>query len=65
MAIKMIHREWCPYSEDFRKEFIADAEADVADLPECCTGSTALISDGGKVYIVNASGEWVEFGVEV
>lgn len=65
MAYKVISEEWCPYNEAYRKEFIADTEADVASLPECCTGSSALVSDSGKVYIVNASGAWVEFGAEV
>lgn len=65
MAFKMISQQWCPYNEDYRKEFIADAESDVASLPTCCAGSSALVSDSGKVYIVNASGKWVEFGAEV
>ena len=65
MAFKMIFQEWCPYNEAYRKEFIADAESDVATLPKCCTGSSALVSESGKVYIVNASGEWNEFGAEV
>ena len=32
--------------------------ADVASLPPCCTGSSALVVDTGEVYMVNASGVW-------
>lgn len=47
---------------DFRREFILDSEADVADLPAAYPGSIAMVVDGSsKVYMVNASGEWKEF----
>jgi hypothetical protein len=65
MAFKMISQEWCPYHEAYREEYIVDTESDVASLPICCAGSFALVSDSGKVYIVNASGKWVEFGAGV
>lgn len=65
MAIQRINREWCAYSEGYRDEFIADTEADVANLPACCAGSSALVSATGKIYMVNASCQWVEFGGEV
>lgn len=64
MAIEMISKEWCPCVEDSRKEFLVDTEADVNSLPKCCTGSTALVTATGNVYIVNASGRWVAFGSE-
>lgn len=45
-----------------REKFIMDSEADVTSLPQCCTGSIAIVAKGGKTYMVNASGEWVEAG---
>lgn len=65
MAIKMIDKEWCAEVKAYRKEFIIDGKADIANLPECCVGSTALVVATGDVYVVNASGEWVDFNVEV
>ena len=65
MAFKWIGKVWCPYAKDYRKEFICDTDADVENLPECPSGSSALVAASGKVYVVNASGKWVEFGAEV
>lgn len=62
MAIKEIGRKWCASVGNYRKKFIIDSEEDVGNLPKCCTGSTAIVAEGGKTYIVNASGEWVAFG---
>lgn len=64
MAIELLNEKWCPYREAEQKEFLVDTDADVANLPECCPGSTALVAATGNVYIVNASGNWVEFGGE-
>lgn len=44
------------------KKFILDTEADVADLPPCQPSSLAVVAKGGKSFMVNASGEWVEHG---
>lgn len=63
MAYKLIRTVWEPEVVNV-KEFILDAEADVATLPECVPGSTALVCASGNVYIVNASGQWVKFGGE-
>lgn len=62
MAIKKVNREWNPYLGDYKRDFIVDTEADVANLPECSTGSSALVIESGAVYIVNTSGNWVAFG---
>ena len=62
MAYKLVGRSWNPSQQGFTDEYIADTEADVADLPECITGSTALVVESGAVYMVNASGVWAEFG---
>lgn len=61
MAIKMTDREWCGIECDYRCSFIMDDAADAANLPKCAAGSTALVAkSGGALYIVNASGAWVE-----
>jgi hypothetical protein len=62
MAYKQISREWCAYVSAYKEEFICDTDADFAQLPECSTGSAALSVASGKVRVVNASGEWVDFG---
>lgn len=62
MAIKRINREYCACLDDYKQDFIVDTEADVATLPECCTGSSALVVESGAVYMVNASGVWAVFG---
>lgn len=62
MAIKKINQEWCPCLDAYKQDFIVDTEADVATLPECCTGSSALVVESGVVYMVNASGVWAVLG---
>lgn len=62
MAIKMINQDYCPCLNAYKKDYIVDTEADVSNLPVCCTGSSALVVASGAVYIVNASGKWVVFG---
>lgn len=61
MAIKLISLEYCECVDDYRREYIVDSDADFANLPKSCVGSTAL-SPSGAMRIVNASGEWVPFG---
>ena len=61
MAIKLVDREWNSYAGDYRYEFVIDSAADVAKLPKCCAGSTAMVAGkDGALYMVNASGEWSE-----
>lgn len=43
------------------EKFILDAEADFSKLPEAAPGSYAVVADGSKKYMVNASGNWVEY----
>lgn len=62
MATKMINKEYCSYLDDYKQDFIVDTEADIATLPECCTGSKALVAQTGVNYIVNASGAWCACG---
>lgn len=62
MAIKCINNAYAACQPDYKHEFICDSEADVANLPDCCTGSMAVVAATGEVYIVNASGNWVKFG---
>ena len=61
MAIKLIKQERCDAQRSLVNHYIIDSPADVADLPECCVGSTAIVaSKDGPIYMVNASGEWKE-----
>lgn len=62
MAIKMVQKEWVCCLNQYQCDYIVDTEADVANLPECSTGSSALVVESGAVYMVNASGNWVVFG---
>lgn len=62
MAYKQIGREWCAPAGEYRKEFICDTDADFEQLPDCGTGSAAVSIASGNVRVVNASGEWVDFG---
>ncbi len=64
MAIKLIGSKWAP-GDELIKEFIVDTEADMANLPACRAGSSALVAATGKVCIVNTTGSWVEFGTGV
>ena len=63
MAIKVIDVEWCKVQNEYVYDYIVDTEADVAELPKCCTGSSALVVETGVVYVVNASGKWAVLGV--
>jgi hypothetical protein len=60
MAIKLMSRKYQVCVDGYVKEFICDSDADFANLPKCCVGSTAL-SPSGAIRMVNASGEWVPF----
>lgn len=62
MAFVLISEVWCDNPTGHRREFLCDTEEDVSTLPDSCPGSSALVSDTGCIYIVNASGRWVEFG---
>lgn len=63
MARKLISRNFVPYQDEDRVEYIVDTDADLEDLPEGCgTGSTAVSIESGKVMVVNTKGEWVAFG---
>lgn len=61
MGIKIVRKEYCAGTNECRCEFICDTDADLANLPEACTGSTALSIESGSVKIVNTSGEWAIF----
>lgn len=62
MAYKLIDETYCPYNKGRKKEYICDTDEDIAKLPKCCTGSTAMVVESGKIFMVNASGEWKPFG---
>lgn len=62
MAYKLVNEEWCPTLSDYQRDYIADAESDVVNLPQCCSGSSALVVESANVYVVNASGVWALYG---
>lgn len=60
MGIKCMPDHFSCFHES-PKEFICDTDADFANLPEACTGSTALSIESGSIRMVNTKGEWVPF----
>ena len=62
MAVKCVYKRWNPALCEQIRKYIIDSEADVSKLPKCPTGSVAMVAEGGKIYVVNASGAWVPSG---
>ena len=58
MAIKEVRREWDECQLDYVKEFALHNEADVANLPKCCIGSTAIVAATNNVYVCGKGQEW-------
>lgn len=56
MAIKELKREWSPCQLGYVKHFLLHWESDVKDLPECCVGSIATVSETDNEYIYTADG---------
>lgn len=63
MAINIIDIKYNKAVRNTIHEFICDTDTDFALLPKCDPGSMAVSVATGTVYVVNASGNWVEFGV--
>ena len=64
MAYIKTRRKWANCLNDYQYEFVLDSDADVANLPECKAGSTAMVSEGGNIYMTNTKGEWKLFAGE-
>lgn len=62
MAIKLVAREYVPFLDDYKCDYVVDTDSDFGDLPHACTGSTAVSVESGSVRVVNASDEWANFG---
>ena len=62
MAIKLMSREWVPFTHDYRCEYICDTDADFESLPASSVGSSAISLESGKVYVVSTFGNWIPFG---
>lgn len=62
MAIKLIDVRVNPLTNEEHREFICDTDADFADLPKSNPGDTAVSAATCNVKVVNASGNWVDFG---
>lgn len=59
MAYKCISKEWNETLKQYGCQFVCDSTEDIAKLPKCLPGSTAIVViEGSPVYMVNASGEW-------
>ncbi len=56
MAIKEIKREWSPCQLDYVKTYLLHSEKDVADLPKCCVGSKATVSETDNEYFCTVDG---------
>ena len=62
MGFKLINHEYCPYNDEYKKEYLCDTDADFENLPADCVGSTAVSIESGAIRVVNTTGEWVTFG---
>ena len=62
MAIKLMAREYVPSLDDYKCEYIVDADSDFDELPDACAGSSAVSVETGAVRVVNASNKWAKFG---
>lgn len=61
MAFKKIFDGCCADPDMFPCEFVLDSADDVANLPKCAPGSTAIVAaEGAPMFMVNASGQWEE-----
>lgn len=58
MAIKEIRREWSACQLGYVCEFMLHTEADVKDLPICCVGSVAHVSETNTDYVCDG-GSWI------
>lgn len=56
MAIKEIKREWSPCQLDYVKTFLLHSEKELKDLPKCCIGSKAIVSETDNEYFCTESG---------
>lgn len=44
-------------------EYVADTEADIADLPTTVyPGSTCIVTETSSVYMLSANHQWVKLG---
>lgn len=62
--IECVSRKYCKTVNRKRlyiERLVMDTEADFSKLPEAAPGSYAVVADGSKRYMVNASGNWVEY----
>lgn len=62
MAYKITEAKRNLFTGEIERTIVCDTVDDVASLPKSSPGSTALIRKGGKLYMVDASGEWGFFG---
>lgn len=61
MGHRLVSMKYHSCMDDCVKKYIVDEDADLENLPKSAPSSFA-IAPSGKAKIVNASGEWVDFG---
>lgn len=63
MGCKLITRNNTTYTKLNAQEYIVDTDADIESLPQdCAVGSTAIVIESGRIFMVNSCGEWKPFG---
>ena len=58
MAIKEVKRYWESCQLDYVKEFLCHTEKDVEQLPACCVGSKAYVTETGNWYACGKDQTW-------
>ncbi len=56
MAVFEAKREWSPEQLGYVRTFLLHSEKDVKDLPECCIGSKATVSETDNEYVCTVDG---------
>lgn len=48
------------YNPMLNRKFIADKEADLAEIKDTHMGDTCLVCEKGATYVVDSEGNWVK-----
>lgn len=60
MAIYEVKREWSPEQLGYVRHFLLHHETEVKNLPSCCVGSRANVSDTDNEYVYTVNGWMLE-----
>ena len=58
MAIKEFRKTWSDCQLDYVREYIVTSESDIEHLPECCIGSTCVVSETNNRYVCGKGKQW-------